>query len=118
MPDVSICPSGDELRQFAGGILEPVSAENVIQHLRQCCACVLALESMPIEDTLIGALETWATSAGRRQSRGGRVDSASEKVGGPRRGRSGSDGGGRLPAARPRSSISRRRRNMRTRSVG
>ncbi|HTU19425.1 MAG TPA: WD40 repeat domain-containing serine/threonine-protein kinase, partial [Gemmataceae bacterium] len=63
MPDLSHCPDGEELRQLASGTLAPVSAEPVLHHLRQCRSCLSALEGMPIEDTLIEALQTWGDRA-------------------------------------------------------
>lgn len=58
MADMSFCPGGEELKQFARGTLEAASAERIIHHLSECRDCVAVLENVPIEDTLIEALQT------------------------------------------------------------
>jgi len=70
MHDVSLCPSGEELRQFAHGRLAEASAERVIQHLRQCRACLSSLEGVSVDDTLIEALRTRGAAVGDAEKAG------------------------------------------------
>src|SRR5947209_1846012 len=63
MPDVSVCPDGQDLRRLLLGEMSESDAEHLEQHFAGCDRCAQLVSKLKAEDTLVDAMRSQATAA-------------------------------------------------------
>src|SRR5687768_10133791 len=58
MPDVTRCPTRDELRRFLLGDVDDEEAARVQGHLSTCCSCLETLPRLETNDVRLQAMQT------------------------------------------------------------
>jgi serine/threonine protein kinase/tetratricopeptide (TPR) repeat protein len=66
MTGVAACPSPEELRELALGLLSEAASEARAAHVEQCSACLAALRNLQVQDPLLDALAQPTASQARQ----------------------------------------------------
>ncbi len=69
MNKLASCPDIREYHGLASGQLPAETKESLLRHLEECDACVLKIQALPAEDTLVGWIQRVKTLSGRPEEK-------------------------------------------------